>query len=156
MAAPNFKICGLLYSHPMQNVRHAIKIVPERSEGLLFCCKFRPCVTHSTRKWLRARQKNKRLSWYWSNLNNIKISQFKPGSVVWGRVLKELDLRLPAQGGLGFPYTGWRWTTNPSSVRARPRGTKSSIVEASTPGYRFWSDETLWNELKSAGNYDFP
>ena len=111
-------------------------MIPERSEGLLFyrTCKFQPCVTHSTRNWLRARQKSKRLRLFWANLRermskDIKTSQLKPGDVVWGRVLKELDLGLRHKVNGGFPYTGWSWTTNPSCVRARPCGAKSS---------RFW------------------
>ena len=45
--------------------------------------------------------------------------------MVWGRVLKELDLRLSRKVN-GVSYTGS--TTNPSCVRARPRGAKSSIL----------------------------
>ena len=53
------------------------------------------------------RQKSKRLGWYWANLNSrvskdIKTSQRKPGAVVWGRVLKELDLRLPRKVNVNF------------------------------------------------------
>ena len=88
-----------MYLHDMRGNSYQKGFCPRTKWGFVVLpeWKFRPCVSHSSRKWLRARQKSKRWGLYWANLNSrvskdIKTSQLKPGYVIWGRVLKELGL----------------------------------------------------------------
>ena len=122
------------------------------------CCSraqiFTECQSfiHSTRKWLRARRKSKRLRLFWANLRermskDIKSSQLKLVSHFLNSIWTKLCLCYLVTRSRNFLY----WlrldrtkTTNPSCVRARPRarrGAKSSMWSLLKPA--FWTIQQI-------------